>query len=283
MRHQLRLGWVVLFALGVGPFAAGTAAAQVQPSSPPSGGSAEPAPPPGTPPTAGPSSPAPAASDPSVGLDAPTPGTTPPGPLPSPGAPAYGGAPQPGYILEPPPPPPPRRRPELSWSLRLNVLDLVFGKLSGEIEYVAAGPVSVVIGPEYIFGDVRQDSSLGITAKGVGLYGEVGYWIEGRPLRGYFLKAHVAHRSVIFRSEVDRLVVPETSLGAMFGSQSVYGGWFSLSGGFGVAYDLAAEDREIAFNGPLVRGEYPRATLSAGGPLGNGLVLITQLAIGGSF
>jgi hypothetical protein len=69
----------------------------------------------------------------------------------------------------------------------------------------------------------------------------------------------------------------------MFGSQSIYGGWFSLSGGFGVAYDLASEDRTMAFDGPLVRGQPPRVTLSASGPLGNGVVLITQLAVGGSF
>ncbi|HEY3594226.1 MAG TPA: hypothetical protein VGL13_10130, partial [Polyangiaceae bacterium] len=138
--------------------------------------------------------------------------------------------------IEPVLPPPPKRQ-ELSWSLRFNVFDLIFGKVSAEFEHALGDAVSVVVGPEYIFADPRQDSSLGITASGVGLYGEVGFWLEGRPLRGYFLKGHLGYREVIFHSDIDRLFVPETLLGAMFGSQSIYAGWFSLSGGFGVAFD----------------------------------------------
>jgi hypothetical protein len=171
----------------------------------------------------------------------------------------------------------------LSWSFRFNVFDLIFGKVSGEIEHAIGDHFSVLLGPEYIFTDPRQDTSLGITGSGAGLYGEAGFWLEGRPLRGYFLKAHVGYRSVVFHSDIDRLVVPETLIGAMFGSQSIYAGWFSLSGGFGVAFDLNAADRTIYFPDATSRTGRSPAILQATGPLHNGFDLITQLAIGGSF
>jgi hypothetical protein len=267
------------------------AAAQAPPGSTETapGGSSSPPIPPTSPPAAGypPDgyAPAPAGPAPAPAGSAPPPAGYPPGyPPPAAGYPpatAQGYPPGPGYAISEPPLPP--RRPELRWSLRFNLFDLIFGKVSGEIEYALSGPLSVVIGPEYIFADPRQDASLGITAKGVGLYGELGYWLEGRPLRGYFLKAHLAHRSVIFHSDMDRVVVPETLLGAMFGSQSIYGGWFSLSGGFGVAFDFNSQDRHLDFHDPTQGGDLTRYTLQGTGPLNNGFDLITQLSIGGSF
>jgi hypothetical protein len=177
----------------------------------------------------------------------------------------------------------PPKRQELHISIRLNPLDLIFGKVSGDVEYALNDYVSLALGPEYIFGDPRQDSSRGISASGVGAYGQVGFWIEGRPLRGYYLKAHFAHRSVIFQSDIDRLQVPETLIGAMFGSQSIYAGWFTLSGGFGIAYDLASEERYLQFSNPALGGRPSTAIIPKTGPLENGVDLITQLAIGGSF
>jgi len=205
------------------------------------------------------------------------------------GGPGYAGQPGYGSAGNPPPGagvaevPLPRRRPELQFSVRYNIVDLIFGKVSGELEYAFAGPFSVVIGPEYIFGDPRQDRSLGITARGAGVYGELGVWIEGHPLRGYFLKAHLAHRSVTFRSDVDELDVPQTLVGAMFGSQSVYAGWFTVSGGFGIAYDTQSEDRALTFRDPTVTNGIGRYVLPASGLLRNGVDLITQLSIGASF
>ena len=93
------------------------------------------------------------------------------------------------------------------------------------------------------------------------------------------MKAHFAYRSVIFQSDVDRLHVPETLIGAMLGSQSVYAGWLTLSGGFGIAFDLAAEDRYLRYGGRSMSLYHLPKT----GPLENGVELITQLAIGASF
>jgi hypothetical protein len=261
--------------LAIGSLVASTAAAELPPTDP--SARQPPSPPPGAT-----GYPPPSPSDPPQLPQGTSPAPYPPA--------ATGYPPAPGYALpagyapvEPPLPPPPPQREELSWSLRFNVFDLVFGKLSGEIEHAFGNQLSIVVGPEYIFADPRQDSSLGITASGGGLYGEIGYWLEGRPLRGYFLKAHVGYRSVVFHSELQRLHVPETLIGAMFGSQTIYAGWFSLSGGIGVAYDLNAEDRQIDFQDPNLGGAKNTATLQATGPLHNGFDLITQLAIGGSF
>jgi hypothetical protein len=172
-------------------------------------------------------------------------------------------------------------------SIRLDALDLLFGTLGGELEYAFAGPVSIGIGPQFIFADSRQNSALGLKAKGSGIYGELGFWLEGRPMRGYYLKARLAHSSVKFRStladgitplqEVD---VPQTLMGVMFGSQSIYAGWFSVYGGFGILYDTQAEDRTIAVYDAYYN---PYPIPGPGLFSGNGFVLLPQLSLGGSF
>jgi hypothetical protein len=220
------------------------------------------------------------------------PGYPPPAGYQQPGYPPPGGYQQPGYApygyVEPPIPPPPKR-PELQWTIRLDLLELIFGRLTGEVEYAFAGPFSVDIGPEYIFFDPRQSSPDGVKASGSGVHGDLGIWVEGRPLRGYFLKAHLAHSSVTFRSDIGgELKVPETLVGAMFGSQSIYGGWFSVSGAFGIVYDTQSEERGSPESGTPFRyndriygpGYY---VIPASGIVGNGFGLVAQLAIGGSF
>jgi hypothetical protein len=133
-----------------------------------------------------------------------------------------------------------------------------------------------VVAPQYIFADPRQSPTLGVEGKGWGFYAELALWVEGRPLRGYFIKAHAGHNSVTFTSALDSLKVPETLLGGMFGSQSIYGGWFTVSAGIGIAYDTQAEERHLR----LSNGDY---VITKTGPLQNGIDLITQFAIGGSF
>ena len=129
---------------------------------------------------------------------------------------------------------------------------------------------------------LRQNKSIGITASGAGVYGELGFWLQGRPLQGYFLKAHVEHRSVTFRSHVDELTIPATLIGAMFGSQSIYAGWFSVSGGIGIAYDLKSQERSMHYETPTALDSFTYV-FPAPGLLQNGFDLITQLALGGSF
>jgi len=218
----------------------------------------------------------------------PPPGYQPPppgyqqGPAP-PGASSY--APPPGYALVPLPPPP--QRSELQWSLRFNIFDLLFGRATVEIERVITGPLTITVAPQFIFGDPRQDRNLSITSKGYGFYSELGLWVQGRPLRGYFLKGHLGYSKVTFTGDLgpnseDKVAVPQTQLGLMFGSQSIYGGWFSLSGGFGIAYDLNSADRYI--QGRDTRNnDIINATIPASGLFGNGWNLLSQIGLGGSF
>jgi hypothetical protein len=99
------------------------------------------------------------------------------------------------------------------------------------------------------------------------------------------LKGHIGHAELHFHGDKpnDDVYAPMTQLGLMFGSQSIYGGWFTLSGGFGVAIDTQAQDR-----GPLschdTRTLVPQeCTIVASGLFGNGWDLLSQIGIGGSF
>jgi hypothetical protein len=173
-------------------------------------------------------------------------------------------------------------------SIRLQALDLLFGTLGGELEYAFAGPVSIGIAPQYVFADWRQNSSIGVKGKGAGIIGELGFWIEGRPLRGYYLKARLQHTSVTFHSyqpdgvtEIQSVDVPETIVGVMFGSQSIYAGWFTVSGGFGIGYDLKADDKRSIHVSDPYYDPYP---LPGPGLIsGNGFTLLPELSLGGSF
>jgi hypothetical protein len=193
------------------------------------------------------------------------------------------GQPQPpgyGGISEPPLPPPPKRT-ELQWSIRSQLLALIFGRVAGELEYAFSGPFSVAIIPEYVFNYPGVNKEVGVKVSGGGVAGEFGYWVEGRPLRGYFLKGHVGYRSIKFSSPVDELSVPATEVGAMFGSQSIYGGWFTVSFGLGVVYDFNSQERSFRVGGtPTAPTGY---VIPASGLFGNGFDLLGQLSIGGSF
>jgi hypothetical protein len=203
------------------------------------------------------------------------PSSSPPGSQTQAQQPVYGQTQGYGGYNEPPLPPPPRRN-ELQWSIRFQLLNLLFGRVTGELEYAFWGPFSFAVVPEYVFADPSEDKARGITVSGGGVAGEFGYWVEGRPLRGYFLKAHGGYRTIKFKSDIAETNVPATRVGALFGSQSIYGGWFTLSGGLGVVYDFQSQDREFVTSG----GRY---VIGASGLFGNGFDLLGQLAIGGSF
>jgi hypothetical protein len=66
------------------------------------------------------------------------------------------------------------------------------------------------------------------------------------------------------------------------GSQSVHAGWFALSWGIGVAYDLSSKDREIN-RAPTPDDLSPKYLLPKSGQLQNGFVFLTQFAIGAAF
>jgi hypothetical protein len=87
---------------------------------------------------------------------------------------------------------------------------------------------------------------------------------------------------VTFKSDVDTVAIPQSRFGMLFGSQSIYGGWFTLSGGIGVVYDTAGKQTPINYRSPVDNSPqtYP---IAASGRLSNGWDIIGQLALGGSF
>jgi hypothetical protein len=207
------------------------------------------------------------------------PGYPPPGYPQQPGYQPYPYYQQPTYSQPLPPPPVVH---ELKWSVRFNLFDLLFGSATAELEYAFAGPFSLTIAPQYIFADPRQDRNSGITASGFGFYGELGVWVNNRPLRGYFLKGHAGHANVNFHGDVADVPVPSTHLGVLFGSQSIYGDWFTLSWGIGVAVDTQSKEWNI--RGHDTRSGNPiDYTIAASGIFGNGWDLLSQIGLGGSF
>ncbi len=190
-----------------------------------------------------------------------------------------GAATYPSYATPLPPPPPPPK--ELAFALRFNPLDLVFGKANLEAEWAFWGPLSITVAPQYVFADPRQSSDYAVTAKGWGVFSQIGFWIDGRALRGYFIKLHVEHNEVTFKSPIEDLQVPETMLGIMFGQQSIHAGWFTFSTGLGVAYDVNSKERIIrtrSRSGTIIDYRVDQT-----GILNNGVDFLTQLAIGASF
>jgi hypothetical protein len=241
---------------------------------------------------------------PPPGYQQPPPGYQQPPPAYQQPPPAYQQPPPPGNypppqygpppVYEPAPPPPPPKRTELQWSIRLNPLDLVLSqRFNVEVEYAFWGPLSIEIAPQYIFGDFRAnnvvmtdanlvDHPINMTASGGGVYTQLGLWVEGRPLRGFFLKGHAEYNRITFRSDIDNVSIPQSRFGMLFGSQSIYGGWFTLSGGIGVVYDTSAKQTPIQFQNP-VNNSMQTYLIPGSGRLSNGWDIIAQLAIGGSF
>jgi hypothetical protein len=69
----------------------------------------------------------------------------------------------------------------------------------------------------------------------------------------------------------------------MFGSQSIYGGWFTLAGGFGIAVDTQSTERGPVLGHDTRSGAKVDYTIPASGLFGNGWDLLSQIGIGGSF
>ncbi|HEY4120019.1 MAG TPA: hypothetical protein VGM56_19275, partial [Byssovorax sp.] len=160
------------------------------------------------------------------------------------GAPAYG--PGYGYRYGPavalPPPPPTCCR----WSARFDPFDLVYRRLTFIGEFAVAGPFAVQIEPTWIFGSSIADTD----AKGFAIAGDAVFYLGGRALRGFWLKAHGGYER--YQATVTNHFVPTNSttqtlssgiLGALFGSSLIFGrdGGFALSAGLGIGYATSPE------------------------------------------
>jgi hypothetical protein len=186
--------------------------------------------------------------------------------------------PPPPLPYAPPPeeeePPPPRRRqrtpPPIEppscclWSVRYDPFDLIQGQVTVEGE-IALGslPLSIEVAPSWIFdnfSDTLDESGFDIAAR-------FGWYIQGTPLQGFFLKVHAEFQTfeaTLFRGDLEAeryfgkpgamcdadsapgtctLNIQSFLLGVMLGNSAVFGddGGFALTGGIGVGIAVAQE------------------------------------------
>lgn len=131
-------------------------------------------------------------------------------------------------------------------SIRANPLDLIFSRVSLEGEYAPTRYLSVEIDPTYVFG-VPGTKSSGFTAAGYTIGGRLGVWFQGHALRGWFLKGVAEYDHYQMKSSFDSTQYGEGVVGAMLGSQTVFGrdGGFTLSGGIGIGYVVNQTDHGV--------------------------------------
>lgn len=227
---------------------------QPPPQSPPAGygqagappGYAQPPPPP-----AGPPPPVYQAAPAAYGQPAPAP----------PPPPAYGSQPP---VVEPPPPPLPK--PEKKgflwpppWSVRIDPFNwLIEGHLNIELEVGLLKWLSFEIVPQFVTNETPPlsngfssvDEAVKIKSNGWGpLSGAsfgAGFWLQGKPLHGYVIRAIFENYGYTYRSvdptgqTVDEWSHTQSVLMGMFGSHSTIGA-FTIAGGIGLGVDVNSE------------------------------------------
>ena len=213
-------------------------------------------------------------SPPPPGYGQPPPRQGPPQPgqpgygQPPPGQPGYGQPPpgQPGYgqprQYAPPPPPPKDELTFPTLSFRLDPFNwLLEGRLGLEAEmsfdFLDVDWLSVELVPIFVVndepptlnlrsaGELRQDSNgLGpISGTSIG----VGFWLQGKPLQGYVLRAVLTNYGYTYSTEDDAGVVDEINFTerhfyVMLGSNSQLGP-ITLGGGIGLGVELNRQTR----------------------------------------
>jgi hypothetical protein len=190
--------------------------------------------------------------------------------------------PPPGY-QQPPPgyqqPPPPTDDYELDMpdvSVRLDPFNgIISGRLGLELEVAPLDWLSVELVPVFVV--MRSPPSLSVNvdnleqrARGLGpISGAslgVGFWFGGdRALDGYVLRAYLTNFGYRYETtddndnRIDTVTRVERRFGAMFGSQTVIGDYFTFAGGLGIEYELNRDKRCFDSSNPLV-GERPVGT-----------------------
>jgi hypothetical protein len=167
--------------------------------------------------------------------------------------------------VEPPPPPPPK--PEKKgvlwpppWSVRIDPFTAIFyGHLNLELEVGLLKWLSVEFVPQFVVNEtpplwgsyngrddfIRQKSNGWGPLSGTSI--GAGFWLQGKPLEGYVLRAIFTNYAYTYESyaangaKVDEFSHTARVLMAMFGSNSTFGGVFTLSGGIGIGVDVNSE------------------------------------------
>jgi hypothetical protein len=132
--------------------------------------------------------------------------------------------------------------------------------MSFEGELAVVGPLSIQVTPSWIFGSSDEF----MDASGWALGGAIGVYFEGKPLRGFWLKAHAGYESFdATLSHSTAKVAPVTKevsswiFGGSIGNTTVFGdGGFSLSGGIGIGVATADPITIIVeSNSPIIAPE----------------------------
>jgi len=161
--------------------------------------------------------------------------------LPPPGQPGYAyGLPPAG----PPPPPLPPKEPSCCrFGVRFDPFDLLFRRLSFQVELGLWGPLSIEAEPQWIFGSPSEN----LDTTGGALAGNFLVYFTGRALDGFFAKATVGFESFEATITDPELKLAQTKtvtspiLGLSVGSSTVFGDdfGFNLAGGVGIGYATA--------------------------------------------
>ncbi|KYF88915.1 hypothetical protein BE20_34250 [Sorangium cellulosum] len=130
------------------------------------------------------------------------------------------------------------------WSVRYNALDLLFGRMTFEGEVAILGPLTVGLAPSWIWGSL-DDATLDTT--GFALGADIGVYVEGKPLKGFWVKGRLGYESfeAVYtpspRVTPGKRDVSSAILGLSIGSTNIFGrdGGFAMSGGFGLGVALA--------------------------------------------
>ncbi len=146
--------------------------------------------------------------------------------------------------------------------MRVDPFDLLFRRATLEAEFALGSlPLTAELAASWIF----DSPSEGLNESGVDVAGRVGWYVGGKAMKGFFIKANVEYET--FRATLNRqtsdgtnLGVPNpdlcdkdsepgtcskqvgsTILGLMFGNSAVFGadGGFSLTGSIGIGAALA--------------------------------------------
>ena len=163
----------------------------------------------------------------------------------------------------PPPPPVPKAASCCRWSARVDPFDLLFRRLTAQVEVAVIGPLALELTPSWIF----DSPSEGLTEKGFSLGGNIAIYFSGKALQGMWIKAHMAyeHYDATFTNpfipstrDPALFSSPKTPIstgifGAMIGSTSVFGrdGGFVISGGIGIGAATAGSVTLTAPGSPI--------------------------------
>jgi len=175
--------------------------------------------------------------------------------------PQQGGYQDPGYGYAPPPPP---EKPDKGfemppWSVRVDPFTwLLEGRLGFELEVGLLKWLSVEVVPVFVVNDqpptfnfVGREDPLTQESNGLGALSgaslSAGFWLEGKPLKGYVLRAILTNYGYTYKASdangvFDEVSHTERHFYGYFGSHSRFGA-FTIAGGIGLGVELNKEQR----------------------------------------